>query len=434
MLGIEAEDKWDIFDGIQCKMVWTGYLESSKSVEICSEDVVSYAHGRERATMALHQRWVVYQGLLRILGTCWKTPASSTEDTKHDMLQVSNSFDGSVYFALCLRVGWDGPMPDQFSDPLSKLFCAHWPHTHTCSAWHGLPWSQPNWRRLEQPISPRRLSAAIAGTTCALYVRVRIAGGVPQKGGSTISSMKFLSLTCTSLGSLLELVISCLYGNHFQFRTLYMAFHLSTTAWLDKTHTHTQEAPTQEWFSGKGGCFCLGLMISTAPCNCWFPLILKLLLLLLLLLLPAFLFSGVLPIFSVQPMHCWPWSCLNLSLGPCSPNTEYKPFESRIYTPKDTSELIKHRPKLRKKKKNHQNWFFLFVFLVCISDLKCLFGSGMYPLTRNYYENNSLRIIFVVSEAFCPLEMSRKERQFPGITREIRNFPEDNYFRIIFRK
>ena len=57
-----------------------------------------------------------------------------------------------------------------------------------------------------------------------------------------------------------------------------------------------------------------------------------------------------------------------------------------------------------------------------------------YPLTRNYYENNSLRIFFVSFEAFCPLEMSRTERHFQGITREIRNFSENNYFRVIFRK
>ena len=30
--------------------------------------------------------------------------------------------------------------------------------------------------------------------------------------------------------------------------------------------------------------------------------------------------------------------------------------------------------------------------------------------------------------------MSRKERHFQGITREIRNFAENNYFKIIFRK
>ena len=57
-----------------------------------------------------------------------------------------------------------------------------------------------------------------------------------------------------------------------------------------------------------------------------------------------------------------------------------------------------------------------------------------YPLTRKYYENNSLRIIFRNFEGFCALEMSRKERHFQGIAREIRNFSENNYFRIIFRK
>ena len=35
---------------------------------------------------------------------------------------------------------------------------------------------------------------------------------------------------------------------------------------------------------------------------------------------------------------------------------------------------------------------------------------------------------------FCPLEMSRKERHFQGITREIRNFSENNCFKIIFPK
>ena len=57
-----------------------------------------------------------------------------------------------------------------------------------------------------------------------------------------------------------------------------------------------------------------------------------------------------------------------------------------------------------------------------------------YPLTRNYYENNSLRIILRNFEGFRALEMSRKERHFQGITREIRNFSENSYFRIIFRK
>ena len=33
-------------------------------------------------------------------------------------------------------------------------------------------------------------------------------------------------------------------------------------------------------------------------------------------------------------------------------------------------------------------------------------------------------LFFVIFEAFCPLEMSRKERHFQGITREIRNFPK----------
>ena len=33
-------------------------------------------------------------------------------------------------------------------------------------------------------------------------------------------------------------------------------------------------------------------------------------------------------------------------------------------------------------------------------------------------------LFFVIFEAFCPLKMSRKERHFQGITREIRNFPK----------
>ena len=43
-------------------------------------------------------------------------------------------------------------------------------------------------------------------------------------------------------------------------------------------------------------------------------------------------------------------------------------------------------------------------------------------------------LFFVIFQEFCPLEMSRKDRHFRGITREIRNFSENNYFRIIFRK
>ena len=44
-------------------------------------------------------------------------------------------------------------------------------------------------------------------------------------------------------------------------------------------------------------------------------------------------------------------------------------------------------------------------------------------------------LFFVIFEAFCPLEMSRKERHFQGITREIRNFSEKIDFKIIiFRK
>ena len=54
-------------------------------------------------------------------------------------------------------------------------------------------------------------------------------------------------------------------------------------------------------------------------------------------------------------------------------------------------------------------------------------------MTRKYYENNSLRVIFRNFEPFCAPETSRK-RRFQGITREIRNFSENNYFKIIFRK
>ena len=45
-----------------------------------------------------------------------------------------------------------------------------------------------------------------------------------------------------------------------------------------------------------------------------------------------------------------------------------------------------------------------------------------YPLPWNYYENNSLRIIFVVLEGSCALKISGKERLFQGIARETRNF------------
>ena len=56
------------------------------------------------------------------------------------------------------------------------------------------------------------------------------------------------------------------------------------------------------------------------------------------------------------------------------------------------------------------------------------------PLTRNYYENNSLRNFFVIFEGFWALQISRKERLFQGITREIRNFCNITYFKIILRK
>ena len=48
----------------------------------------------------------------------------------------------------------------------------------------------------------------------------------------------------------------------------------------------------------------------------------------------------------------------------------------------------------------------------------------LFPLTRNYYEINSLRFFFVIFEGFFALGMSRQERHFQGITREIRNFSE----------
>ena len=48
----------------------------------------------------------------------------------------------------------------------------------------------------------------------------------------------------------------------------------------------------------------------------------------------------------------------------------------------------------------------------------------VYPLTRNYYEHNSLKSCFAIFERFRALEMSRKHRHFQGIAREIRNFSE----------
>ena len=45
-----------------------------------------------------------------------------------------------------------------------------------------------------------------------------------------------------------------------------------------------------------------------------------------------------------------------------------------------------------------------------------------YPLTRNYYENNSLRIIFRNFKAMLYLKIFGKEGLFQGITREIRHF------------
>ena len=43
-----------------------------------------------------------------------------------------------------------------------------------------------------------------------------------------------------------------------------------------------------------------------------------------------------------------------------------------------------------------------------------IFSQGFeYPLTRTDYENNSLRIIFVIVQGNCTLEISGKERLFP---------------------
>ena len=58
----------------------------------------------------------------------------------------------------------------------------------------------------------------------------------------------------------------------------------------------------------------------------------------------------------------------------------------------------------------------------------------IYPLTRNYYENNSLRIFFVILRRFCTLKIFGKEGLFQGITREIRNFSKIVILKIIFRK
>ena len=60
--------------------------------------------------------------------------------------------------------------------------------------------------------------------------------------------------------------------------------------------------------------------------------------------------------------------------------------------------------------------------------------KNIHPLTRNYHENDSLRIIFVIFAACCTLEISRKGRLFRGITCEIRNFYENNCFRVTFRE
>ena len=54
----------------------------------------------------------------------------------------------------------------------------------------------------------------------------------------------------------------------------------------------------------------------------------------------------------------------------------------------------------------------------------------MYPLTRNGYENNSLRVIACNFEAIaCPLDLRERSLQglFLGITHQIRNFGENIY-------
>ena len=44
------------------------------------------------------------------------------------------------------------------------------------------------------------------------------------------------------------------------------------------------------------------------------------------------------------------------------------------------------------------------------------------------------KLFFVIFEGFSTLQISRKERLFQGITREIRNFCKNIYFRRSFRK
>ena len=52
-------------------------------------------------------------------------------------------------------------------------------------------------------------------------------------------------------------------------------------------------------------------------------------------------------------------------------------------------------------------------------------GMDSYPLTRNYYENNSLRIIFRNFGGILSSSNSHERKTFQGITREIRNFSEN---------
>ena len=54
------------------------------------------------------------------------------------------------------------------------------------------------------------------------------------------------------------------------------------------------------------------------------------------------------------------------------------------------------------------------------------------PLTRNHYENNSLRVIFVILGRFCPLDSCGKEKPFQGIACDIRKCRNNNDFRINF--
>ena len=50
--------------------------------------------------------------------------------------------------------------------------------------------------------------------------------------------------------------------------------------------------------------------------------------------------------------------------------------------------------------------------------------ADFYPLTRSYFENDSLRniLLCVILKRFCTLKIFGKEGFFQGITREISNF------------